>query len=506
MNPPATRRPLWRRLLRAAAIALLLVLILLAARAAWVFRDRSPGYTLDLAIDGQTARADPRPLRVGFGRQTINPDLTNPARPVYIAGFDQNRTATGLHDDLEAVACVIDDGHSRVGFVSLDAIGFFHDDVIAVRRRLPPALDLDYTIIASTHNHSTPDLMGLWGPHPLKSGVDPAYREQVIAACVATLGAAVAALEPARVAFHEIPVPAGGLVKDTRQPVVFDPDLRAMHFTRPADGTTVGTVVTWGNHPETPWSRNTELTSDFCGVLRRCLEHGVVQDGKVLEPGLGGTHCYLTAAVGGLMTTSPDVVVRDPYLDTDFQKPDHAKSRAVGRQLASRLLPRLRDPAVVATNHAPIALRARTVLLPVDNPVFLLAPVLGLLDRGHTGWRKLRTEVAVLQFGEAGLACVPGEIYPELVNGGIERAPGGDFDTEPVEVPVIRDFMPGRVRFLLGLANDEIGYIIPRSEWDDAPPYLYGAPRKPYGEINSLGPHTAPLLHAALRDLAAGLR
>ena len=89
------------------------------------------------------------------------------------------------------------------------------------------------------------------------------------------------------------------------------------------------------------------------------------------------------------------------------------------------------------------------------------------------------------------------------MNGGVERAPGGDFDVDPVEVPPLRALLPGRVRFVLGLANDELGYIIPKSEWDEQPPYLYGATKRPYGEVNSLGPETAPRLHAALRELAA---
>jgi hypothetical protein len=503
-TPP--RRPLWRRALRWLGLAVLALAVLLAARCWYVFRDRNPGYTLDVAIDGQASQTNSRPLRVGFSREKINPVVGDPARPVWIAGFSQNRAATAIHDDLWAVACVLDDGYSRVGIVALDAIGFFHDDVIAVRRRLGAELKLDYTIVASTHNHSTPDLMGLWGPHPLKSGVDLRYREQVIAASAKALSDAVAALEPAKVAFHEVPVSPEGLVTDTRQPEVFDSDLRAMHFTKPETGATIGTLVTWGNHPETPWSRNTELTADFCGVLRDCLDRGVVQDGKVLDPGLGGIHCYLNGAVGGLMTTSPRVKVRDPYLEQDFQEPSHDKSRAVGRQLAARLLPRLHDTNVTGTTHAPLAVRARTVELPVGNPVFLLAPVLGLLDRGHVRWRQLRTEVAVLQFGEASIACVPGEIYPELVNGGIERAPGGDFDLEPVEVPSIRELLPGRVKFVFGLANDEIGYIIPKSEWDEQPPYLYGSPKGVYGEVNSVGPETAPTLHAALRGLSADLK
>jgi hypothetical protein len=314
----------------------------------------------------------------------------------------------------------------------------------------------------------------------------------------------VAALTPARVAFHEIVVPPDGLVTDTRKPLVFDSDLRAMHFTAPDTGATIGSLVTWGNHPETPWSKNTALTADFCGALRDALEHGVREEGRVLAAGVGGVHCFVNGAVGGLMTTSPSVTVRDPLLEKNFKEPSHEKSRALGRQLAIRVLPALRDPAA-ATSHAPLAVQARTLELPVDNPNFLLAPVLGLLDRGHSRWRHMRTEVAVLRFGDASIACIPGEIYPELVNGGIERAPGADIDIDPVEVPAIRALLPGRVKFVFGLANDEIGYIVPKSEWDEKPPYLYGSAKRVYGEVNSLGPETAPALHRAIRDLAAAL-
>ena len=52
-----------------------------------------------------------------------------------------------------------------------------------------------------------------------------------------------------------------------------------------------------------------------------------------------------------------------------------------------------------------------------------------------------------------------------------------------------------------GLANDELGYIIPKSEWDEAPPYLYDAKSSPYGEIVSPGPETGPILHAAVPRL-----
>jgi hypothetical protein len=501
-NATVRPRSFLRRTLRILCWALVLTVSLVVARCLYAFRDRDPAAAFSLNLDDHAARAQPRPLRVGFGRVKINPDLSDPARPVWLAGFDQHRAATKIHDDLWAVACVLDDGHRRVGIVALDSIGLFHEDVMKIRRRLAPEWKIQYAVVCATHNHSTPDLMGLWGPDLLHTGVDPRYQEQVMAASVQALGAAVAALRPARVALHEIRTPPDGLVTDTRKPQVFDADIRVMHFTNPTNGATIGTIVNWGDHPETPWGRNTEITADYCGYLRDALERGVEQDGRVLEPGLGGVHLFVNGAIGGLMTTSPGVTVHDPYLNQDFKEPSHDKARALGRQLFSRIKPRLGAPDVPATDYAPIGVRARSVLFPLDNVGFLLAPVLGLMDRGHARWMKLRSEVALVTIGEAGIACVPGEIYPEIVNGGIERAPGGDFGIDPVEVPPIRAFMPGKVKFLFGLANDEVGYIIPKSEWDRKPPYLYGASHAPYGEVNSVGPDIAGVIHTTLREFS----
>jgi hypothetical protein len=506
MKSPSSDRSVFRTILLWCFWLGVLLLLAVGGRCFYVFRDRNPGYAPDINIDGRTAKSDPRPLRAGFGRANINPDLSDPKRPVWMAGFHQNRAVTGIHDALWATACVVEDGHSRLGIAVIDAIGFFHDDVVEVRRRLAADWKLDYTIVCSTHNHSTPDLLGLWGPNYLRSGVDPAYREKVIQGIVTALGQAVGTLQPARMAAHEIPMRPEGLLTDTRKPIVFDPDIRILHFTHAMTGATLGTLSGWANHPETPWSGNTEITADFPGYMRDALEYGIRQAGKVKIAGLGGTHVYVNGAVGGLMTTHPSVTVTNALDAVIYSKPSHDKARAVGENLAKAVLSRLASAHAPAVTNAPIQIRARTLRLPLDNAAFLLAPVLGVMDRGHAGWRKLRTEVALVTIGDTSIACIPGEIYPEIVNGGIERPPGGDYNIEPVEVPPIRELMPGRVKFLFGLANDEIGYIIPKSEWDTQPPFLYGADKAPYGEVNSLGPETAVLIHAAIRELCLRAR
>ena len=210
---------------------------------------------------------------------------------------------------------------------------------------------------------------------------------------------------------------------------------------------------------------------------------------------------FFNGAVGGLMTTHPSTTVRDPFLQQDFSKPTHDKTRALGNNLVKRILDSVAAGTGPAATVVPISVQAQTVHIPLENRGFLLAGLLGLLERGHSHWMQVRSEVAFLEIGDASIACIPGEIYPELVNGGVVKAPGGDFDIEPLEIPPIRELMPGKVKFLFGLANDEIGYIIPKSEWDEKPPYLNGAKKKHYGEVNSVGPDAAPIIADAMQKL-----
>jgi hypothetical protein len=58
----------------------------------------------------------------------------------------------------------------------------------------------------------------------------------------------------------------------------------------------------------------------------------------------------------------------------------------------------------------------------------------------------------------------------------------------------------------LGLANDELGYIIPRRQWDQSPPYAYDRETSQYGEINSCGPQIAPIVMDAFRHTARAIR
>jgi hypothetical protein len=489
-------------------------------------QDRNPGY--QLLLEAQTTSASGTSLKIGFAALPISPEITdtwtdanNDARynpddgdtyqdinqngrfdPVWMAGFQQSRPAQGIHDDLWARTMLIDDGNTIISITALDAIGFGHDDVLDVRRRIAQEASITLPIISSTHTHEAPDLQGLWGPGIFKSGVDPVYMEYVKEQAAQSVIFAYQNRQAAYLEVAEDLESAIPLVTDSRKPEVLDAGLRMLRAVAEQDGATLGTLVSWGNHPETLWNKNLLITSDFPHYLREGVEKGISLGDSTLIEGLGGTCVFVNAAIGGLMTTDPDWPVYDPWMDTTFLAPTFEKAASQGKQLAYFVLKALEDTAErLPSGESSIRLAARSFDLPLDNPNFRLASAIGLLDRGYNGWMQIRSEVAAVQIGPISFITVPGEIYPEIINGGIESPEGQDFAVEPQETPPLRSLMPGRYRFVLGLANDQIGYIIPKSEWDEEAPYLYGAESSPYGEINSVGPETAMIVHREIKNL-----
>jgi hypothetical protein len=474
-------------------------------------KDRYPDYRADIKIINRNLSE----LKAGFAAMKITPevpdrwtDADNNAEydpkagdtftdgngngrfdPVWIAGFGNKRAANGVHDDLWARTIVFDDGRTRIAIVALDVIGFMNDDVIDVRMQIPAGTGVTYTIVTSTHSHEGPDLLGLWGKTPFRSGVDKDYLEYVKRQIVKSVENAVAGIRPARLEVSEDLTGALHMIKDTRDPQVFDAGLRLIRAVDTESGKTLGSLISWGNHPETLWGKNLLITSDFPHFVREGVEKAI-----------GGVAVYINGAVGGLMTTHPSLSVRDPESGEEFKDPSFEKAEAQGKQLTLLALKAMKTPEEIF-DKAGISIVARTLTLPIENNLFRLASAIGVINRGTNGWMKTRTELAVFTIGPISFATLPGEVYPEIINGLAEAPEGRDFDIDPVEVPAVRDMMQGKFKFVIGLANDEIGYIIPKSQWDVEAPYTYNRKDSPYGEENSMGSGTAPLLHKNLREM-----
>ena len=442
------------------------------------------------------------PLQAGFAEVDVTPKLGD--KPVFMAGFGHNRKATEVADPITARCFVLKHEKQKIAFVCIDVVGFFHANVERIRKQLS---GFDFVLISSTHNHEGPDTLGLWGSSPFKSGIDPEYMRKLEEQVVGVVQSAEKGLRPVTVRIASAKHPE--LLHDGRLPVILHDDLVVLQFISVETKRPAGVVVQWNCHPETLADKNTRLSADFVGYAV-----------KEVAAKQGCPVVYLTGTVGGLMT-SLNTDIRnekgEKLNDGTFEKTER-----YGKRLGQAANKALEDAKEISLT--PFQVRHRHVFLPVDNKVYQLGRQMGVLQREAFLWTGdpakaepapaeelnkkrscLKTEVAWLRFGDLDIACIPGEIYPELV---LDKVPdpapdGADFPDAPIE-PAIYKQLRGPHRMIIGLANDEIGYIIPKRQWDEKPPFTYGYKKAPYGEINSLGPETAPILCEAFRRLVSG--
>ena len=187
-----------------------------------------------------------------------------------------------------------------------------------------------------------------------------------------------------------------------------------------------------------------------------------------------------------------------------------------GRMLAGALL-RVSDGRPLA---AELDIARTELTVPLDNTAFLLARMLGILNTravpgsGATGYA-LESELSVLRLGNMYLALIPGELFPELVTGrylssSTAAAPERE-NPEPLAAIMTRRGLSADSLLICGLANDELGYIVPPNDFLLHPdtPYFANAcdsaGRRHYEETNSVGPETANVIAAGFEHCLSQL-
>ena len=481
-------------------------------------------------------------LRAGAAKTVITPDIH--AGKVYMAGFGFNRVATGVHDNLYARCVSMEAGGKTLVVCAADLIGLFRQDVLKVRAKVKAQLPgVSQVIVASTHDHEGPDTLGLWGPALLKSGVNVQYLNSVVDRIADTAVRAVRNMKEARLTLARDHSPLLRLLQDdSRPPYVKDPYLFVMRFVSASAGKPIATLVNWSDHPETLDSRNTLITADYPYWL--C---------KYVEKHEEGTTVFVNGSIGGLLSTlGNQVSLLDTKTGQVAKDGTWEKAKLAGNAVGEAAVRALRlngrrvrvDRMVIrktvidvplankafrldqgtgvfgasrpvytngkldpSTEEKPVSFLTRLIgsYVGTDDAAGIKKQLAGLKTVKYATGNDLRSEVDYIQFLDgkrlvAEIATIPGEIYPELVNGGITRYPGADFPHAPFE-PILRPHMKSRYQFIFGLANDEIGYLIPKAEWDNKPPWLLDSSHRWYGEINSVGPGAAGAVTNALVKL-----
>ena len=506
--------PRRHKVLTSIGVLVVLALTLFGCRLQGPYRS----YKLDFVKPGPGEDVEPGVLEVGVGKRDITPDLTqydtwndvnNNNRyekkkgdtyndvngngkfdAVWLAGFNHNRPAKDVHDRLWTRAIAFRNNGVTVVLVTIDSIGIFIEEFIRVRKSLDPSLDIDHVMFSSKHIHEVPDTMGIWSYPLLVFSKDKKYMKLVNRANKEAIEEAVRNLEPADMICAQMMLDPKGFVRDSREPIVFDKRLSCARFVKHGTDETIATFVCWGNHPETLDSDNPSITADFCHYLREGIEKGVGDPNGV--EGFGGTCLYFQGLVGGLMTQLHLEVPHRNGVDR-FKEASFEKAQALGENLAIECANLLRSDAAWVNESPKVAVAAKTIYARMSGPLSW-GITLGLIHPGWY-WGKARTEVNVIRIGDVEILTVPGELYPEIAVGGVEAPEGRDFPIDPVEVPPLYSRMTGKMNLMIGLANDEIGYMIPKSQWDTKPPHAYGRDKPQYGEVNSGGPEVGPTYH-----------
>ena len=389
---------------------------------------------------GSSTESESKPLLAGASKVVITPPAE--LQPVWLAGLGPgNRPSEGVHDDLYACALALSDGTATCVFVALDLIGYLQNETRALREQVEGA-NPDHIAICCTHQHSGPDTIGLWGPAQLQSGVSPAYMDFLRERVHEALAAAIHDLRRAKLALGSAQAEQG-LVSNVRAGGALDNEVSVMQARDAQTGLPIATLVNFAAHPEILWYESRLLTAEFPGYLRRELEKQ------------GGMGLFFNGAAGGMVT--PNVTGNT-----------FAEAERVGVSLAQTALSALGRAEEV--DSLQIAARREFVEIAPDNELMKLGTQMGFLKYDLTEAGSFRAEVQAFQLRAttavdgsrlavsgssrpvnrqpstvnrplAQIACFPGEPVPEL---GLR----------------VKAAMTAPYRFVFGLANDELGYLL----------------------------------------------
>jgi len=370
--------------------------------------------------------------------------IITPEKNLRLAGYGPvfrpwgQRVAKGVHDDIFARCLALSDGEKTLAFVALDLIGLHQADIEAIRKRVREKTGRGDLMVAigATHNHSAPNVTGVYG-------VPKRYKRLIHERASDAVAEAVGSMAPARIGFATTRVE--GIVRNKRQPEAGPVDEEAaMMLVEGKDGGTLAMLVNFACRADVLGKRNTLVTADFPAYLRRDLERE-----------RGGAAIFFNAAQG-------DIYPRQSIEDRDDEKGlrTFEEAEAVGSAIAKAALAALAKTKT--TSDVKIDVRTTYPEVPLDNPRLKIARLLRIMPRKLYKGRA-RSEIWVVSINDAQVVTLPGQFFCAL---GLE----------------LKGLMKATYKFLFGLTCDDLAYVLPPDEWDPK--------RKGEEEALSLGVNT----------------
>jgi hypothetical protein len=386
-------------------------------------------------------------LRVGVSSTTINP-----AKGTLLGGYGQMRACTGVHDDLSAKAIVFDDGKTPMALIVLDSLGLQYDTVQVLRKRasvktkalsIPP----ERIVVASTHTHCSPDVIGIYGPDPGTSGRDADYMEMLVEKSAAQVAIAAAQLQSATLVHTQ--AEGGEWAVNDCEPGVVE-RMATVVQCLDKQGVSIATLTNFACHPTVLDGDNTLASADWVGAFY-----------KDMAAALPGEHMFLQGGVGG-------------WVQPKTPERTFALAEEYGKDMAARMLKALKSTQPVQGDT--IRFANKVFLMPNANEGFKQLSEGGIIPRPMGDG--IETEVVWFAVGNAQFATHPGESAPAFT-----WATQKLMDTEP--------------KLVLGLGLDELGYLLKPVYFENTE----SIPHAKYLVSTSPGPEAGTSMMTALESI-----
>ncbi len=217
---------------------------------------------------------------------------------------------------------------------------------------------------------------------------------------------------------------------------------------------------------------------------------------------------YINGAIGGMISAKEIKKVYRNEIDCKSYTEQYGKE--LGKILNSMTEEEKIDP-IINVKSMPVKIEAA-------NFVLIFARFLKVLSNDILRGKKrskayVSSEVGYLELGneQIGMFLIPGELFPELWNGEFlsseTSATGKNADYR-----ILADMTSCKHNFVVGLCNDELGYIIPENDFllNEKTPYIDSCKdkfgRKHYEETNSTGPDAAKTITDSVSKLIASVK
>ena len=435
----------------------------------------------------------------GFAKAAYTPaDYNN--KTYFIAGYDSNNPVKGVLDDLYARAVYLDDnrGNGGVIFCALDCVGISRRDINDIRKyalesgRLGKVKSIN---ISSTHTHAGIDTQGLWGEKIYKSGKDKAFMENLKKQAARAVVEAYENRKDGSLYMGYTPVE--DMQADVRTPVTYDKNLTRFRFS-PDDSSGEIYIVNFASHAELLGTTSL-VSADFPAYLIKEIEEKVQ----------GSNAVFFNGAIGGMISAKEIKKVYRDSIDCE------AYMKGFGKQLGELVLSVENEIRLEPV----LNIKTKGITVPGDNTVLVLARYLNVLnnDMGRTQKRSkvcIYSEVAYMELGKGDVAVflIPGELFPELYNGEFLTETDSANHRKASYKKVLSDMTDCRHKFVIGLCNDELGYILAENDFllNEVLPYINKATdemdRDHYEETNSTGPETGRIILEETENLIKSVK